>query len=195
VAQPAETAASARRRILDGFARAIRENGLQQAGISDVVRNARASKSTFYECFASKEECLAALAEDRTASLRCSVEDAIDREAPWEAQIDSVVDAYVDAVERDPLVMIAIMRELPLLSSVRFALLEKDVDFYSALFMELSRGPMMRRAGVRPLSEEMAVFLVGGISELVDRRLREGEPLAPAGAMVKQMLRLMIAPR
>ena len=54
---------------------------------------------------------------------------------------------------------------------------------------------MMRREGVQPLSSEKSVILVGGLSELIDRCLRTGEPLEAAGDAMKEAMRLMIGPR
>jgi hypothetical protein len=46
-------------------------------------------------------------------------------------------------------------------AGLRSALWEKDIDLYAAFYMRLSRGPRMRAAGVRPLSSEKAIILVG----------------------------------
>src|SRR5436309_3282404 len=58
-----------RQRLLDGLRQAIREQGLPQLTISDIVRNARTSKRTFYECFADKDACLVELAEEWAGAL------------------------------------------------------------------------------------------------------------------------------
>jgi AcrR family transcriptional regulator len=184
-----------RRRLLDGLRQAIREQGLQQTTISDIVRNARTSKRTFYECFTDKDACLVELADEWAAALREAVDVGVDRQAQWDTQIDAAVDAFIAAVAADPVLSVAISRELPALGGRSLELWERDVDFYAAFYMELSRGMMMRRAGVEPLSEERAVILVGGLSELIDRCLRTGQPLDAAGDAMKEAMKLMIGPR
>ncbi|MFI1434347.1 TetR/AcrR family transcriptional regulator [Streptomyces lydicus] len=194
-AGPATTSCSLmppRQRLLDGLAQAIREKGVQNAKVSDIVRNARTSKRTFYECFADKEACLAELADDWADGLRQAVVTAVDRTAPWDEQIDMAVDSFLAAIARDPALSAAIPRELPALGAQYFALFEKDIEFYAAFYMDLSRGPVMRRAGVRPLSWEKAVILVGGLSELTDRVLRTGRSLDAAGEAMKESMKLLV---
>ncbi|MEU5060146.1 MULTISPECIES: TetR/AcrR family transcriptional regulator [unclassified Streptomyces] len=181
-----------RQRLLDGLAQAIREKGVQNSKVSDIVRNARTSKRTFYECFADKETCLAELADEWADGLRQAVVTAVDRTAPWDEQIDMAVDSFLAAIARDPALSAAIPRELPALGGQYFALFEKDIEFYAAFYMELSRGPVMQRAGVRPLSWEKAVILVGGLSELTDRVLRTGGSLNAAGEAMKESMKLLV---
>ncbi|HYC82873.1 MAG TPA: TetR/AcrR family transcriptional regulator [Solirubrobacterales bacterium] len=193
-AEPIEADVASRRRLLDGLAQAIREKGLKQTNVADIVRNARMSKRTFYECFSEKEECLAALAEDWIESLHRMVEAAVDVEAPWDVQVDAVIDAFIAAVNRDPALARALTRELPVLSGPRYALWEKDVDLYAELYMELSRGPMMRQAGIQPLSADKAIILIGGLAELIDRYLRAGRSLTEAAPAMKEAAKQLIGP-
>ena len=46
-----------RRRLLDGLAESIVAIGYRNTTVADIVRLARTSRRTFYEHFASKEEC------------------------------------------------------------------------------------------------------------------------------------------
>ena len=45
-------------RLLDGIAASVIERGYRDTTVADIVRHARTSKRTFYEQFASKEDCL-----------------------------------------------------------------------------------------------------------------------------------------
>jgi AcrR family transcriptional regulator len=184
-----------RRRLLDGLAQAIREKGLQQTQVADIVRNARTSKRTFYECFPGKEACLAELADDWAETLRQAVATGVDRAAPWEEQIDAAVDSFLAAIARDPALSTTLPRELPLVVGQYSEVWDKDTEFYCAFYMELSRGPMMAGAGVQPLSWERAVILVGGLSELIDRVLRTGGSLQAAGEAMKESMKRLIGPR
>lgn len=49
--------ANQRRRILDGLARSVVECGYPATTVTDIVREAGIARNTFYDCFASKEEC------------------------------------------------------------------------------------------------------------------------------------------
>ena len=58
-----------RQRLLDGLAAAIDERGYRASTVADIVRHARTSKRTFYDQFASKEQCfLELLQADISAS-------------------------------------------------------------------------------------------------------------------------------
>ena len=46
-----------RLRLLDGLATSIGERGYRASTVADIVRHARTSKRTFYDQFASKEQC------------------------------------------------------------------------------------------------------------------------------------------
>ncbi|WP_418960280.1 TetR/AcrR family transcriptional regulator [Streptomyces tritici] len=188
---PAGPAATPRQRLLDGLAQAIREHGLQGAKVTDIVSHARTSKRTFYQLFADKEDCLVELAESWAAGLRRAVEAAVDDEAPWDAQIDGAVDAFLAAVAREPALAVVVWRDLPALGGRAADLRERDLERYAAFYRELSRSPAMRRAGGRPLSRETAVVLAGGLSELLDRCVRTGRPLESAAGPMKEAVKLM----
>ena len=56
-------------RLLDGLAASIGERGYRDTTVADIVRHARTSKRTFYEQFASKEECLIELLRRNNENL------------------------------------------------------------------------------------------------------------------------------
>ena len=69
------------------------------------ARRARTSKRTFYEQFASKEECLIELLRRNNAYLITNIQAAVDPEAEWQHQIrQSGPSAYVDHIGSRPAV-------------------------------------------------------------------------------------------
>jgi AcrR family transcriptional regulator len=58
-----------RDRLLAGVAKAVGERGFAKVTIADIVRHARVSRSTFYDHFAGKEECVEAAFGSSFASL------------------------------------------------------------------------------------------------------------------------------
>ncbi|MFG2328040.1 TetR/AcrR family transcriptional regulator [Streptomyces sp. NPDC048604] len=190
-AASAEPLAAPRQRLLDGLARALREHGLQGTKVTDIVANARTSKRTFYQLFADKEACLVELADSWAAGLHRAVEAGVDREAPWDSQVDAAVGTFLTAVARDPELGVVVWRDMPALGGRAAELRERDLERYAAFYRELSQGPVMRRAGVRPLSWETAIILAGGLSELIDRCVRTGRPLEFAGEAMKEAVKLM----
>jgi AcrR family transcriptional regulator len=191
----AEDGRDFRRRLLDGFEQSIRERGLRQTQINDIVRIARTSKRTFYECFADREACFAELIDEWGRKTLDAVAAAVDRDAPWDRQVDSTVDAYLGFVAVNPVLAVTVSRELPTLGARGAKLQEEDVDRFALLVMELSRGPGAVRAGMDPVDLITARMLIGGVAEVLDRAIREGDPLESVAATVKTVIKRVIGPR
>ena len=58
-----EPAHAYRPRLLEGMAHSVATRGYADTTVADIVREAGVSKRTFYECFATKADCLIALYE------------------------------------------------------------------------------------------------------------------------------------
>ena len=89
-------------RLLEGLAASIREKGLAQTQVTDIVRHARASRRTFYKHFPDKDSCLVELTTMLSVALLEQVDGAIDRDAPLAVQIDQAIDTYVDILVAEP---------------------------------------------------------------------------------------------
>lgn len=183
-----------RARILEGLAQSVRERGLQRTQIADVVRHARTSRRTFYECFADKESAFVELIRESSVALRDLVEAAIDPEAPWEEQIDGALDAYFTALSGDRALVATVSRELPTLGERGAALQHEGVERFAQLVVRLTREPGMRRAGVRAVTLEEAAMLMGGVAELVARAVHENRPLSEAAGTAKTVIRTALGP-
>ena len=69
----------------------IGERGYRDTTVADIVRHARTSKRTFYEQFASKEECLIELLRRNNEDADRQDPAAVDPEADWQQQIRQAV--------------------------------------------------------------------------------------------------------
>ena len=181
-----------RQRLLEGLAESIRERGLQRTQIADIVRHARTSRRTFYECFPDKESCFVEMIRASNVALVSELRAFADPDAPWEDQVDGAIDAYLAALTADPAVTASISRELPTLGSRGAALQHESVELFAELVVALSQGAALERAGIRPMTMDMAIMLVGGIAELISRAAFRGEDftnVAPAAkAAIKAVL-------
>ncbi len=63
----AQVADMQRARLMAGAVEAIEEIGYARTTVGQITAHARVSRRTFYELFASREECLAAVLEDVVA--------------------------------------------------------------------------------------------------------------------------------
>lgn len=183
-----------RQRLLDALAQSIRERGLQRTQITDIVRIARTSRRTFYECFPDKESCFLRLIHDARSAVQAEMLEAVDPSAPWTEQIGQAIDAFLAALERDPALTVTISRELPSLGPEAFAFQREGTEMYAQLAVQLSQTEEMQRQGVRPISLETAVMIVGGIGELIDRATFRGEPPRAMAPVIKAVVKAVLAP-
>ena len=183
-----------RARLLEALACSLRERGLRATQIADIVRLARTSRRTFYECFADKETCFVELVREATTQLLSRIEDAIDPDAPWQQQVDRAIDTYVQALAEDSAMIATISRELPALGLRGAAVQREGIERYAALMVRLAGAREMRRAGVRELQLQAAVMLVGGINELVIHAVEHGESLETVAAVAKDVIKAVLRP-
>ena len=163
-----------RLRLLDGLAASISERGYRASTVADVVRHARTSKRTFYDQFASKEQCFLELLQDDIEKLGESILAAVEPEADWRQQIRQAVEAYVGYIESRPAITLSWIRELPSLGAVARPVQRRGLQLLSSQLIDLSASPGFRRADLPPLTAPLAVILLGGLRELTALAVEDG---------------------
>jgi AcrR family transcriptional regulator len=181
-----------RRRLLSGLAASIREKGLQGTQIADIVRHARTSRRTFYECFADKESCFLVLIEESNQAILESVGGAVDPAAPWTTQVDQAVDSYLGTLARDPALIVTISRELPVLGVRGAAFLHDSIERFARLIVALVESSQTGGAGSIPLEE--AVMLAGGVAELVGRAVTRGDDVRDLAPAIEHVIKAALDP-
>ena len=177
-ADAAEGADPFRGRLLDGLATSIGERGYRDTTVADIVRHARTSKRTFYEQFASKEECLIDLLRTNNEDLIASIRAAVDPEASWQDQIRQAVNAYVDHIESRPAITLSWIREAPALGAVARPLHRLAMQHLTDMLVDLTDSPGFRRAQLPPVSASVGAHSAGRITR-TDRAARRGRPRRP----------------
>lgn len=174
-----ETAAADpfRRRLLDGLADSIAERGYRASTVADIVRGARTSKRTFYDHFASKEECLLELLRVDNEELALRIQAEVDPQADWQVQIRQAVQAYVDQIRARPAITLSWIRDMPSLGEVARPAQRRGLELMSNLLIELSGSPGFRRANLPALSPALAVILLGGLRELTALAVEDGDDI------------------
>jgi AcrR family transcriptional regulator len=163
-----------RRRLLEGMAAAIRERGFRETTVADVVRLARTSRRTFYEHFASKQDCYIALLRESNAEMISEIAAAVDPHAAWDLQVQQAIGAWIGASESEPAITLSWIREIPSLGD---AARELQRDFHEAfivLIETLTDNPELRAVGVEPVSRQVATVLLGGLRELMAITVEDG---------------------
>ena len=107
-----------RDRLLDGLAASIGERGYRDTTVADIVRHARTSKRTFYEQFASKEECLIELLRRNNEDLIANIQGGRRPRGGLAGPDPPGGDAYVDHIESRPAITLSWIREAPALGAM-----------------------------------------------------------------------------
>jgi len=183
-----------RARLLTALADSIRDQGLRGTQIADIVRRARTSRRTFYECFEDKEACFVELVREATTQMLAEIEASVDESAPWQVQIDQSIDIYVQALAQDPAMTATISRELPALGLRGAAVQREGIERYADFMVRMLAAAPMRQAGVHAPSRETAVMLLGGVNELVIHAVDHGQPLSTVAAVAKDVIKAVIDP-
>ncbi|MBX7448654.1 TetR/AcrR family transcriptional regulator [Mycolicibacterium sp. 3033] len=179
-------------RLLDGLAASLADRGYRDTTVADIVRHARTSKRTFYEHFASKEECLVELLRRNNIALIERITAAVDPESEWTQQIDAAVATYLQHIRERPAVTLSWIREAPALASVAHPLHRDAMHSLTDMLVTLTSGPGFRRAGLGPVPPNIALILLGGLRELTALVVEDGRDVgdiaAPAVASARALL-------
>jgi AcrR family transcriptional regulator len=164
-----------RRRLLDGLAGSITERGYRATTVADVVRSAKTSKRTFYDEFASKEECFVELLAANNEDLIAHITEAVDTEATPDAQVHAAVLAYVEHIEARPAITLSWIREAPALGDLARPLNRLAMQHLTDMLVGISLSPGFQRAGLEPISRQLALILLGGLRELTALLVEDGQ--------------------
>ncbi|MEN4447794.1 TetR/AcrR family transcriptional regulator [Mycobacterium sp. SM3041] len=167
-----------RGRLLDGLATSLETRGYRDTTVADIVRNAKTSKRTFYDQFASKEECFVELLRANNEDLIARIRAAIDPDGDWEQQVRNAVDAYVAHIASWPAITLSWIREAPALGDAALPLNRLAMEHLTDMVVDLTSGSGFERAGIAPISRPVALILLGGLRELTALLVEDGRDVA-----------------
>ncbi len=177
-------------RLLDGLAASIREKGLAQTQVADVVRHARASRRTFYKHFPDKESCFVELTNALSKLLLERVDQAIDRDDPLEVQIDQAIDTYVDILVDES--NLTATWASPSLGE-RVVIAQRDgVERYAQLLVDVVAADANRDPDIEPVSLARAYMVVSGVQQAIIRAVAHGEDLAQLATEIKDFMKAVL---
>ena len=158
-----------RERLIAGLAEAVAENGYAGTTIAHITRNAAVSRRTFYEHFASKDECFIAAYDTVMAELRQRVGEAFEREEEWPQAVRAGIGAMLEFLAAEPhlarLSMVEALVAGPVVVERYDEAIQSLVPYFAAGREGLSKDIL---AGLSPTTEEA---LVGGMVSLISRRI------------------------
>ncbi|MDX1889484.1 TetR/AcrR family transcriptional regulator [Mycolicibacterium sp. 050158] len=172
---PEGSATAFRRRLLDGLADSIAERGYRATTVADVVRGAKTSKRTFYDEFASKEQCFVELLHANNDDLIAHITAAVAPDATPDEQVHAAVGAYVEHIESRPAITLSWIREAPALGDLARPLNRAAMQRLTDMLVGISTSPGFQRAGLEPISRSLALILLGGMRELTALLVEDGQ--------------------
>jgi AcrR family transcriptional regulator/DNA-binding MarR family transcriptional regulator len=177
-----------RSRLLAAAVRTVDELGYSRATVAHITRRARVSRRTFYELFANRDECLAAVLEDVVANVRAEIECACLEGLPWREQMRGGLLAILAFFDREPvLARVCVVESL----HAGYGVHQRREEILSALtaVVDGGRGEGARGQGCPPLTAE---GLVGAVLAILYARLHgKSEPLT---ALLGELMGMIVLP-
>jgi AcrR family transcriptional regulator len=164
---PELVAASQRARLLEAIGRAVAERGYAATTIDHVVRGAGVSKKTFYEHFRDKEDCFLAAFDAADEQLFEHVRAAREGVEDWLGRIRAGVRAYLRWLSGDPALARVFLIEVAAAGPRAAEHRERARTRYAELMVR------RRDAGSAPVPPQVCEAIVGGVGDIVQRRIRE----------------------
>ena len=183
-----------RGRLLDALAAAITEDGYRKTTVAGIVRRARTSRRTFYEHFSGKEACYAALLADANAAMIRQISAAVDPRAAWDVQVRQAVAAWIAAAESSPALTVSWIRDLPSLGAAARGLQRDMTNQFITMIQTLCDTEELRAAGIRPVSRELAIVLLGGLRELMAMTVEDGGSIGDVAEQAEQASIALLGP-
>jgi AcrR family transcriptional regulator len=178
-------------RLLEGLAASIREKGLAQTQVTDIVAHARASRRTFYKHFPDKDSCFVELTDALSMLMLEQVDHAIDRDAPLAVQIDQAIDTYVDILVNEP--SLTATWASPSLGDRVVIAQREGVERYAQLLVSVVEADAERDPEVEPVSVARAYMVVSGVQQAIIRATARGDDLAELGSEIKSFMKAVLA--
>jgi AcrR family transcriptional regulator len=162
-----------RERLIAGLGETIAENGYAGTTIAHITRHAAVSRRTFYEHFASKDECFVVAYDTVMTEMRERVEGAFEGGADWAHAVRAGIAAMLAFLAAEPhlarLCMVEALVAGPAVVERYDAAIQSFVPYFQS--GREGRSPEVL-ARLSPTTEEA---LVGGMMSLISRRVIAGK--------------------
>lgn len=179
-----------RQRILLAALDVFADRGFGAATVKDLIRAAHVSRSTFYEIFADKETCLAALHDEILTWLWERVAAAVVETSGWSAQVRAAVAEAVRLLAADPRLAAVCAAEAP---SAGLPQVRARHDLMVERLCEALRTGRAESPRGRELPEILEPALVSGAIYLVGRSIVHGYGPGPE-TLSEDLPRLLTLP-
>jgi len=178
-----------RERMLLATTELVAERGYQKTTIELIAKTSRVALVTFYEHFASKEECFLAAYDESVAAAREVFSELLDSETPWQDQISAGLELFLEMVEREPARAKLCIVEAQAAGSASLARYQATLE---SVAPQLREGREFNPRASR-LPNGLEVAIAGGIVWLVHQRL-VADQAEDLKALLPEMLQVTLTP-
>jgi AcrR family transcriptional regulator len=178
-----------RERMLLATAELVAERGYQKTTIELIAKTARVALVTFYEQFASKEECFLAAFDESVAAASEVFDELLDRERPWPDQIASGLEIFLEMVVAEPARSRLCIVESQAAGSAALARYQGALELAA---VKLREGRALNPRGAQ-LPDGLEVAIAGGLAWLVQQRL-SSDSADDLKALLPEMLQIILTP-
>ena len=178
-----------RSRLLAAAVVAVDELGYADTTVSDVTSRARVSRRTFYELFANREECLAAVLEDVVALVEGEIAAAGLEGLAWRERVRGGLSVVLSFLDREPaLARVCVVQALR--GGPR--LLGRREEILAGLARAVDEGRLdgARGGGCTPLTAE---GVIGAAFAILYARLLRGER-EPLMGLLGELMGMIVLP-
>ena len=168
---PDMVAFNQRERLLAAIAETVAEHGYNKATIAQITDAASVSRRTFYENFASKEECFLAAYRAVDGYLFPLLDAAAEAEADWSDKVAAVLTKLIRFLAEHPQLARLYLVESAVVGEGMIS--ERDQSAERLIALLAAGRP--ERAGDRQLPDGTEEALIGGVMTLLTRRVGAGE--------------------
>ncbi len=178
-----------RSRLLAGAVATIDELGYPQATVGQITGRARLSRRTFYQMFANRDECFAAVLEELVATVVGELAAASIEGLPWRERVRTGVWRILAFFDREPALarvcVVQALRAGPLVLGRREAVLAQLAGVIDEGRTDGGRGD-----GLTPVTAE---GVVGAAFAILYSRLSRGES-EPLTGLLGELMAMVVLP-
>lgn len=178
-----------RARILIATSELVAERGYRDTTIEGIAKTARVALSTFYDHFASKEECFLAAFDESVEAAGTVLDELLEPERAWPEQIAVFLQALLEMVIAEP-------------ARARLCLVESQAAGSAALahyhaMLESVAPKLQEGRALNPRAEQLPegleVAIAGGLAWLVHQRL-VADQLDGIRSLLSEMVQVTLTP-
>ncbi|MDX6595436.1 MAG: hypothetical protein QOI72_818 [Solirubrobacterales bacterium] len=178
-----------RERMLLAMAELVAERGYQKTTIELIAKTSRVALVTFYEHFASKEECFLAAFDESVAAAREIFAELLDSEQPWQEQISAGLEIFLEMVVKEQARAKLCIVEA---QAAGTASLGRYQEMLESVAPKLREGRDFNPRASR-LPDGLEVAIAGGIVWLVHQRL-VADDVDDLMTLLPEMLQVTLTP-